>query len=176
MHHITNFIFKQLLYVIYKNSVSLFWELEHYDSNQFTHVYATDTFSRGRRNSLDYKSPLCPIYQNKDTFCCWRFEKKLARVFIWGENVKEVYLVTSQHCLLMFLMVVFLSLLPILCSLMYLKAKPQMLLNHAAYPCSVCVGPFLASGQQCYVHPSQSGTLAAASPAALISLVGDYGQ
>lgn len=68
---------------------------------------------------------------------------------LWGQNLKGGYSVTSQHHVLMFLMAVFLSWLPLLCPLMYLMSKPQMLLTHALHPCSACLGPFLASGQQC---------------------------
>lgn len=55
----------------------------------------------------------------------------------------------------------FLSWVPTLCPLMYLKAKPQMLLNHAVNPHSVRAGSFLAPSQQCHVHSYQSGTLVA---------------
>lgn len=42
---------------------------------------------------------------------------------------------------------------------MYLKAKPQMLLNHASYSCSVCIGHFWLLASKSYVHSQQSGTL-----------------
>lgn len=94
---------------------------------------------------------LCLIFHTKTPFVARDLKKKvnvfhLAR--LWGQNLKGRYSVTSWHCVLMFLMAVFLSWLPILYPLVYLMSKPQMLLNHALYSCSACLGLFLASGQQ----------------------------